>query len=104
MPYKTSYHRISIEGDKITLICRDTRLIAEHLDEKYMDSVYKHMSTTDFETFLEEITAEFWKAGVEDGKESARKKIASVKQSIDDLFEGKLIIDRINKYYDKFYC
>ena len=89
MLYETTDYGVKIEGDKITFTCRDTRLIAEGLDEKYRTYTHEPMTTRDFERFLEELTAEFWRAGVKDGKKTAKDQIISIEESIKSLIGGK---------------
>ena len=87
--YETSQFRVEIEGDRINIHCRDDRLIAEGVNEEYTKHTYKRITTCDVEKFLEEITAEFWKAGVREGRKNTIDEIKKIEGSIKSLLGEK---------------
>jgi len=84
--YEKSLFKVQIEGDRISLYCQDDRIIAEGLNEEYRNFAHKRITPEYFERFLECITAEFWVAGVKEG----RKSIVDELRKIDEYFRAIL--------------
>jgi len=93
MAYELPSFMVKIEGDvqgySFNISCRDERIIAAGIPGEYRDWDYKRLSPDQFNEFLEEITAEFWKAGKKEGREEVIREMRKIDDSIRALLGKK---------------
>jgi len=78
-----------VQGYTFNIFCQDERVIAAGIPNEYRDWDYKRLSPEQFDEFLEEVTAEFYKAGVKDGREDTLEEMRKVEELIRALLGKK---------------
>jgi len=93
MAYELPPFMVHIEGDvqgySFNFSCRDERIIAAGIPDEYRNWDYKRLSPDQFNEFLEEITAEFWRAGKREGRAEVIGEMRKIDESIRALLGEK---------------
>ena len=80
--------KVQIEkGGTISIYCLDVRGIAREIKEEFQNYTHKHLTGSELEEFMENVTAEYYQAGLKAGREELRKELREVRKSIESLFE-----------------
>lgn len=83
--YEMPGFNVEIEGNRITIGCKDERLIAQGIDDDFRDCVHKRLSITDCAEFLEKLTGVYYSAGYAAGGRDFISKAQRISDEIRNL-------------------